>query len=134
MPAQDVTTVSVTIHRPADHVYSYVADLGNLPRWSFFESATQVDGVWRVGTPRGELILTLAPPNDLGVLDHNLETPDGRNIYIPMRVIPNHGDSEVLFTVIREPGMTDEAYAADIALVEADLARLKSLLDSPSGP
>lgn len=133
MPSQDVTTVSVTIHRPVADVYDYVADLGNLPDWSFFETATQVDGVWRVGTPRGEVTLRLAPRNELGVLDHHLQTPDGRNIYIPMRVISNHGDSEVMFTVIREPGMTDEAYAADIAVVETDLARLKSLLDSPSG-
>ena len=126
--------MSVTIHRPADHVYSYVADLGNLPRWSFFESATQVDGVWRVGTPRGELTLTLAPDNDLGVLDHHVETTDGRTIYIPMRVISNGGDSVVLFTVFRQPEMTDEAYAADIAQVETDLAKLKSLLDSQSRP
>lgn len=133
MPSPDVTTVSVTIHRPAGDVYNYIADLGNLPDWSFFETATEVDGAWRVGTPRGEVTLKLAPPNDLGVLDHHLETADGRTIYIPMRVISNGGDSEVLFTVFRQPGMTDEAYAADITVVETDLARLKSLLDSPSG-
>lgn len=133
-PTQEATTVSVTIHRPPADVYAFVADLGNLPLWSFFSTATEVDGTWRLGTSRGEVILRLAAANDLGVLDHDVETPDGRRIYIPMRVVPNGDGSEVLFTAFRQPGMSDEEYAADIAQVETDLANLKSLLeDDPAG-
>lgn len=40
-----------------------------------------------------------------------------------------HGRSEVLLTLFQQPGMSDAQYAADAALVQADLARLKHALE-----
>jgi hypothetical protein len=48
-----------------------------------------------------------------------------------MRVIPNGSGSEVLFTLVRAPGMTDQEFANDAQQVERDLAALKSLLEDP---
>jgi uncharacterized protein YndB with AHSA1/START domain len=126
----EATTVSVTIDRPVAGVYGFVSDPGNLPRWSFFQSAIETEDGWRVRTSGGEAILRMAPPNDLGVLDHHIQTPAGGRIHIPMRVVENGRGSEVVFTVYRAPGMTDEAYAADVRQVEEDLATLKRLLES----
>jgi hypothetical protein len=45
-----------------------------------------------------------------------------------MRVVPNGAGAEVLVTVFRRPGMSDEAFAADAAWVLRDLLALKALL------
>lgn len=126
----EATTVTVTIDRPPEVVYSFVTDLENLPRWSFFESAAEDGSDWTVTTSGGESRLRLAPPNQFGVLDHHITTPAGSEIFIPMRVVPNAEGSEVMFTAYRMPGMTDDAYAADVAQVRADLAKLKRLLEA----
>jgi hypothetical protein len=47
-----------------------------------------------------------------------------------MRVIPDEGGSEVLFTLRRRAGMTDAEFGADADAVAADLARLKRAMES----
>jgi hypothetical protein len=73
---------------------------------------------------------SFAARNDYGVLDHHVWLPSGEVIYVPMRVIADGDGSEVVFTLRRRPGMTDEEFARDTGLVAADLARLRQLLES----
>jgi hypothetical protein len=47
-----------------------------------------------------------------------------------MRVFGNDTGSEVVFTVYRRAGTTEEQFAADAAQVAADLHQLKTLLES----
>ena len=50
-----------------------------------------------------------------------------------MRVLPageGPDSCELVFTVRRRPGMTDEEFDADASAVEADLQTLKGLLES----
>jgi hypothetical protein len=47
-----------------------------------------------------------------------------------MRVIANGMDSEVMLTLFRVPGMSDEKFAADAQWVMRDLNRLKELLEA----
>ena len=56
--------------------------------------------------------------------------PSGETIYNPMRVIPDGTGCEVVFTLRRLPGMSDEDFARDAGLVAADLARLTQVLES----
>ena len=53
----------------------------------------------------------------------------GGEIYMPMRVFPNGEGSEVLITVFRRPGMSDEKFAEDTQWVRRDLEALKELLE-----
>lgn len=53
-------------------------------------------------------------------------------MYNPMRVIPSGSDEqrcEVVFTLRRRPGVTDEEFEADAAAVEADLRTLRDLIE-----
>lgn len=110
--------LSTYVSRSADEVYAYVADPAHLPRW-----AAGVDAATRV---------RFVPGNDHLVLDHDVTLPDGSVTRNPMRVLP-HGDGcEVVFTLRRAPGTSDEAYDADAAAVRADLATLKRLLEGGS--
>ncbi|HWM98698.1 MAG TPA: hypothetical protein VNO54_16785 [Streptosporangiaceae bacterium] len=74
-------------------------------------------------------MIAFAARNDLGVLDHYLTLNSGEVIYVPMRVIADESGSEVVFTVRRRPGMTDDEFKADGDAVAADLARLKRVLE-----
>jgi len=55
--------------------------------------------------------------------------PSGEVLYIPLRVIADERRCEVVFTLRRRPGMTDEDFAADMGAVAADLTRLRQVLE-----
>ena len=106
-----------------------------LPRWAsgLAEGALRqtADG-WVADSPMGEVIVEFAPANDYGVLDHVVRMPSGEAVYNPLRVIPageGQPRCEVVFTVRRRPGMTDEEFESDVATVAADLDRLRRLAE-----
>jgi hypothetical protein len=55
--------------------------------------------------------------------------PGKPEIYIPLRMIPNGGGIELIFTLFRQPDMDDAAWDRDEALVREDLERLKQRLE-----
>jgi uncharacterized protein YndB with AHSA1/START domain len=125
--------VSTVIRRSAAEVYAYAADLDNLPRWAggLTESAVVREGDALVtDSPMGRIRLTFAPPNDLGVLDHDVTLPSGQTTHNPLRVLAHPDGAEVVFT-IRQLAMTDDELARDTALVQADLERLRTILETP---
>ena len=61
-------------------------------------------------------------------MDHWVDTGFGKEIYMPMRVIANEAGAQIHITVYRQPLMSDEKYAEDIAWVKKDLARLDAIL------
>jgi hypothetical protein len=124
--------VSTVIRRSAAEVYAYAADLDNLPRWAggLTESAVVREGDALVtDSPMGRIRLTFAPPNDLGVLDHDVTLPSGQTTHNPLRVLAHPDGAEVVFT-IRQLAMTDDELARDAALVQADLERLRTILET----
>jgi ABC-type branched-subunit amino acid transport system ATPase component len=78
--------------------------------------------------PAAEKLMRFSPPNEFGVLDHDVsvQSQETRNA---MRVVPNGSGAEVMFTLLKMPGMTEETFAADAAAVERDLNTLKGLLE-----
>jgi hypothetical protein len=123
--------VSVAVERSPQDVYAFAADPANLPRWAagLTGSIEPVDGQWVADSPMGRIVVAFAEPNPYGVLDHDVTVPSGETFHNPLRVFANGDGSEVVFTVYRWPGTTDEAHRADAAAVAADLATLKSILE-----
>jgi hypothetical protein len=124
--------VSELIDRPAADVYEYASNPANLPHWApgLGSSVEKVDGKWFVETESGRVGVAFAERNKYGVLDHDVTLPSGEVIYNPMRVVPNGDGCEVVFSVRRLPDMSDEDFARDAGLVQADLTRLKHVLES----
>ena len=124
--------LSVSIDRPLADVYAFASDPRNLPRWApGLGSSIEPDGDgWFVDTPQGRVGLTFAPSNAFGVLDHVVRTPTGEMVYVPVRAIADGHGTEVVFTLRRGPEMSDADLERDTALVTADLALLKELLES----
>ena len=77
----------------------------------------------------GRVGFAFVPRNDLGVLDHDVTLPTGEVAHNPMRVIADGSGCEVVFTLRRRPGMSDDEFGEDAAAVAADLARLKQVLE-----
>jgi hypothetical protein len=128
----DSRQLSTLINRPPDEVYEYAADPANLPEWApgLGTSVEQVDGQWFVETSTGRVGFAFTPRNAYGVLDHEVTLPSGEVLYNPMRVTRNGGGSEVVFSLRRNPGMTDAEFDRDAGLVAADLVRLKACVEA----
>ena len=123
--------LSVYIDRPMPEVYAFASDPANLPRWAagLGSSVVREQQDWFVETPRGRVRVTFAPQNEYGVLDHEVVTPSGDTVYVPLRAIPDGDRCEVVFTVRRAAGTSDAEFERDLALVTADLALLKKVLE-----
>jgi hypothetical protein len=128
-------TVSVSIACPAPRVYDFVSNPENLPVWAagLGRSVSNVDGRWIMQTASGPLGIRFVDRNDLGVLDHHVMLASGQEILVPMRVVGDGADSEVMVTVFRLAGMSGKKFAQDVTLVERDLNALKRILEG-KGP
>jgi hypothetical protein len=124
--------ISERIDRYAADVYEFASDPANLPEWApgLGGSVENVDGQWFVETPSGRVGFAFVERNKYGVLDHDVTLPSGEVIHNPMRVVPDGDGCEVVFTLRRLPDMSDEDFARDAGLVQADLTRLKRLLEA----
>jgi Polyketide cyclase / dehydrase and lipid transport len=113
-------------------VYAFAADPENLPKWAAGLAGAEVKregDVLVVESPMGQVTVKFVPRNDLGVLDHDVTFPTGAVVTNPLRVLPHPEGSEVIFT-LRQLDMSDDDFASDAAMVEADLARLKNIVES----
>src|SRR5262249_3793403 len=126
--------VGERIDRTADEVYEYAVDPANIPEWApgLGNGVENVDGAWFVDTSMGRVGLAFADRNPFGGVDHEGALPAGGVVYNPMRVFPDGDGSEIVFTVRRRPGMTEEDFAEDAGAVAADLARLKRIVEERS--
>lgn len=123
--------LSVRIDRPVDEVYEYDSNPANLAEWAagLGQGIEQVDGQWVMDSPAGRHVLSFTPRNPFGVLDHQVRTPDGDTVQVPVRVIADGRGSEIIFTLRRRPEMSDQDWEQDATAVSADLATLKQLLE-----
>jgi hypothetical protein len=131
----EARTISVSIDRDAQDVYSFAANPVNLPLWASGLSGLgttieQAGEAWVAQTPEGQVTIRFTAPNPFGVLDHWVRPATGGEVYAPMRVIPNGAGSLVLFTLYRLPAMSEDQFAADAAWVDRDLVALKALLEA----
>ena len=126
-------TVSVSISASPERVYEFALDPANLPKWApgFFKSIAKCDGRWVAQTTMGEVAFSFAQRNSFGVLDHGVTLPSGESFFNPMRVVANGQGSEVLFTLFRQPPMTEAEFDQDAKVVLGDLEKLKAVIEAP---
>lgn len=126
-----VRHISVSIDRPPGEVYAFASNPANLPQWAtgLSGSIRKINGEWIADAPAGKVKIRFAARNEFGILDHEVTLESGVKIYVPMRVIANNKGSEISFTLMRQPEMSDEKFAEDARWVEKDLGKLKALLE-----
>lgn len=109
--------LSILVERSPVEVYAFAAAVANLPRWA--SGLANFSGKVR-----------FVEQNSFGVLDHDVTLASGKTVHNPMRVVANHGGSEVIFTLVRQPEMSDQEFAADAAAVQQDLLALKRVIEA----
>ena len=124
-------TLGVSIDRDPEAVAAFIANPRNLPLWAagLGHAVRETESGWVVETAQGPVGLRFAPENDYGVTDHTVTVSPEVTVYVPMRVVANGTGSEVLLTLFRQPGMGDDKFIEDQELVQADLERLKVVLE-----
>jgi hypothetical protein len=124
--------ISVSIDRLTDQVYEFASNPGNLPKWAagLGGSIKYLNGDWIAESPMGRIKVKFADKNKFGVLDHDVTLPSGVKFYNPMRVFPNNDGSEIIFTLFRQPDVSDKIFAEDAEAVTRDLEKLKALLEN----
>ncbi len=135
METAQAINISVTITRPFEDVYAFVAELQNFPIWAAGVGKLRRKTAaheWLVETLSGQSArLRMTPKNNFGVADHFVFPEDSdEEIYVPLRVLRNLEGSEVVFTLFRMPGMDDAQFKADETLVRKDLDALKKHLEA----
>lgn len=125
-------TVSVSIAASPERVYEFAGNPANLPKWApgFVKSIANRGGQWVAETTMGEATFAFAERNAFGILDHGVTLPSGESFFNPMRVVANGQGSEVLFTLFRQPPMTEAEFDSDAKVVLGDLERLKAVIEA----
>lgn len=125
--------LSVVIRRDWRDVAAFAGDPARLPEWAEGLAAEQPElegDVLMVHSPMGLVRVRFAPPNDLGVLDHEVTLPTGESVRNPMRVLAHPLGAEVVFTLRRPDGVAADVFEADCAAVASDLERLRAVLET----
>ncbi|MDO9418669.1 SRPBCC family protein [Pararhizobium sp.] len=132
MPTMSAKIIHTSISRPFAEVAAFVCRPQNMPLWAsgLADGLQQHGKDWIAHGQLGDVSIRFAPENALGVADHDVTLPTGQVVHNPLRVVANGDGAEVMFTLFRQPGMSDEQYAGDAAHVEKDLKTLKGLLES----
>lgn len=131
MSTMSTKIVHVSIDRDWREVYDYASRPENMPSWAsgLASGLTQDGDDWIAEGTLGTARVRFAPPNDFGVIDHRVTLASGLQVHNALRVVPNGDGSEVMFTLLRLPGMDEQQFAADAAHVMRDLKTLKELME-----
>jgi len=128
----EVKKLSIAIRRPAAEAYDFLSRPENFAKWAsgLGGALRQVDGEWIAETDQGPARVRFSEPNTFGVLDHAVVLPQGRSVYVPLRVVARGGGCELELTLFRQPDMSDAQFAADAEWVMRDLGAAKRLLET----
>jgi hypothetical protein len=121
----------IAINRPAAEAYEFLSVPENFPKWAsgLAGSLTRAGDDWVAETPEGRAIVRFSERNSRGVLDHAVTLANGTTVYVPLRVVANEAGCELVLTLFRRSGVSDERFAADAEWVLRDLAVAKRILE-----
>lgn len=126
-----VLHISQTVDVDLETVVALAGEPQNLPLWAAGLSGgiRNEAGQWVSDSPMGAVEVRFVGPTNWGILDHDVTLPDGTVVHNPFRVLRNDQGSEIVFSLFKRPGVTDDEFEGDARLIREDLARLKLLLD-----
>ncbi|TCL73902.1 SRPBCC family protein [Rhizobium sp. BK251] len=131
MSTMTARIVHLSVSRDWQSVYDFAGEPENMPLWaSGLASGLERDGdSWIARGVLGTVRVSFVPRNEFGVIDHTVTIESGLRVYNALRVVPNGDGCEVMFTLFRMPGMSDEQFSADADHVLKDLTTLKTLME-----
>ena len=106
-------TVTTVLDAPRDEVFSYLAQIENLPRWAseFARELKYVDGKTKVVNGLGEFFFSIEADEGSGVIDMYAGATEDELGVFPTRVVELPGGlTAYSFTMFQAPGMPDELF------------------------
>ncbi len=127
-------TRAVTVRRPFAAVVAYLTDPLRYSEWAidyFTSPVTEIDEqTYRVTTVAGDRRLRVDVDAERGVIDLYLAPLDSAFSYpLPIRVLTNGDGADVLFTLTREPELSDAEWDSSLLALENELGAIKRLLE-----
>lgn len=126
---------SVTLAKPANQVFDFIANPANLPKWTnaFKEANTETA---QLVTPQGTVpiqLKTTASAN-FGTVDWQMTFPEGSIGTAFSRITPIDAKSSIYTFILMAPPvpleMLEGALSAQIEILKEELLKLKGLLDA----
>jgi hypothetical protein len=121
-------TVTAVFPAPKERVFSFLADVENLPLWAteFARELKLVDGKHKVVNGLGEFFFRIEADAETGVVDM-LAGPDEERLGLfPARVVPLGEDASAFtFTMFQAPGQPDEQFEGQYASLLRELENLQ---------
>jgi hypothetical protein len=111
----ETRTVTAVLDAPKDEVFSYLAEIENLPRWAteFARELKYEGGKAKVVNGLGELYFEIDADPETGVIDMYAGPSEDALALFPTRVVELPGArSGYTFTMFQAPGMPDDLFAS----------------------
>jgi hypothetical protein len=123
-------TQTVSLDAPPDHVFAFLAEPENLPKWAigFCHSIRRDGDRWIVRTAQGEIDIRYVTDRALGVIDFYLSMAPGLEAAAYSRVLPSGAGAEYVFTQFQGQGMSDEVFAGQVAALREELHILQAIV------
>ena len=124
-------TRSITIDSTPAHVFDFVADPTNLPKWAvgFCRSIRREGDRWIVETAHGDVPIRLSTHRDLGIIDFFFSPAPGVELAAYSRVVPSgEGGAAYSFTQFQAPGMSEAVFEGQVKALVEELLALRSLI------
>ena len=99
-------TITISVSRKTGDVFDAIL---NSPPKMMPDAKQNDDGSWSFSTQRGNATLKFMENKTYGILDH-LYMDDESSWEVPMRVVSNGDESEVIITLVKPDVLTDEQF------------------------
>ena len=121
-------TVTTVLDASHDAVFSYLADIENLPRWATeFARELRHDGDRHiVVNGLGEFVFEIRADETTGVIDMFAGPSPDQMAVFPTRAVPlADGRTAYTFTMFQGPGMPDELFESQHASLEREFRNIE---------
>ena len=128
-------TVTAVFPAPKERVFSYLADIDNLPRWAteFARELKLVDGKHKVVNGLGEFFFRIEAEPATGVIDMLAGPREDELALFPTRVLPlGAGASAYTFTMFQGPRMPDDLFESQYRSLLREFENLKREFAAPA--
>ena len=122
-------TVTAVFPAPKERVFSYLADIDNLPRWAteFARELKLVDGKHKVVNGLGEFYFRIDADVKTGVIDMYAGPSEEELALFPTRVVAlGRSRSAYSFTMFKAPGMPDELFESQYESLRREFDNIRA--------
>jgi hypothetical protein len=127
-------TVTTVLDADQEAVFTYLADIHNLPRWAteFARELKREGEDYKVVNGLGEFFFAIQADPATGVVDMYAGPDKDQMAIFPTRVVglPD-GRTAYSFTMFQGPGMADELFESQHESLEREFANIEEIFAAP---